>query len=77
VLRRHGLCFHTLVESWVRERIVPLAPRPWLLFNYSGRTDDSLRSYNKAWTKVNFIAVMKKLIHDNITDLEVMGYPPF
>jgi hypothetical protein len=77
ILCHCGLRFRTLVGSRVHERIVPLAPRQQLLFNYSGRLDDPLRAHNKEWTQENFISAMKKLIRDEFTDLKVSGYPPF
>jgi hypothetical protein len=72
-----GLRFLTLVGCCICKRVVPLAPYSRLLHIYSGRLDDPLRSFDKAWTKANFIEVMKKMVRDKIKSLDVTGYPPF
>jgi hypothetical protein len=77
ILCRRGLRFHTLVGSWLGERIIPLGPRHRLLSTYSGRSDDYLRASDKPWTKVKFVAWMKRLVQDRVTDIDVGGLPPF
>jgi hypothetical protein len=42
-----------------------------------GRNDDSLRTCDKAWTKARFVATMKKLVQDKVTDIDGGGLPPF
>jgi hypothetical protein len=77
ILCRRGLRFRTLVGAWLSKRIIPLAPRSRLLFTYSGRNDDSLRTCDKTWPKAKFVAMTKKLVQDKVTDLDVGGLRPF
>jgi hypothetical protein len=77
ILCRRRLRFRTLVGAWMSERIIPLAPRSRLLSTYLGRIDDSLRTCDKPWPKTKFIAIMKKMVQDKVTDLDVGGRPLF
>jgi hypothetical protein len=76
IICRRGLRFHTLIEAWMSERIIPLSPCPRLLHTYTGRTDDLLRAYERPWTKAKFITAMKKMVRDKITEVDVGGLPP-
>jgi hypothetical protein len=79
ILCRRELRFRTLVGAWMSERIIPIGPHPKgrLLHLYTGRTDDALRSCDRSWPKTKFIATIRKMVTDKITEIDVGSLPPF
>ena len=73
----HGLTGVDLVKCWIRWSIQPLAIRPRLIFEYTGKATDTLRFSEAPMLEDQVVKSAKPLLGEKLDKIALNGLAPF